>query len=105
MPACRQEGGCNGEGTGTWPAGQDVPQDWASRQALEICFWPSLQHVCFKISFHLRNFEPRDVPSLFEKLKGILPNSRIVAPASLPPMPGLDNELGQGMWHGKLEAC
>lgn len=45
------------------------------------------------------------MPSLFEKLKGILPNSRIVAPASLPPMPGLDNELGQGMWHGKLEAC
>lgn len=79
-----------------------MPQDWASRQALGICFWPSLQRVCFKISFHFRNFKPRDVPPLFEKLKGILPNSRIVAPASLPPMPVLDNDLGQGMWHGNL---
>lgn len=76
----REVGRRCGAGTGTWPAGLDVPQCWA----LEICFWPSLQHVCFKISFHLRNFEPRDVPSpLLEKLKGFVPNARIVAPASL----------------------
>lgn len=66
---------------------------------LEICFWPTWQTRLFPNQFSSSKFG-----ASFRQLKGMLPNSRIVASSAPTPAPTscnppcvLDNDLGQGM--------